>query len=205
MTKEYPKYLSASRLMDRWQIYPLDLHVLLIEEGLTAYQISKNRISRFEWPEKEPIDISEVAGRLLLKREDAISIHDRYEFHPFRKAGGRRKEPAPKLVKMIKDVSPELEKLYSEIKKIGFSGRETVTSEHYRDVTMKTFTENRGNFKLIKESYLSDWSLYSFRPGQGKMDFIGKILRRIAQDYNLDSGNYQSLYQIYISTKRLEK
>jgi hypothetical protein len=107
---------------------------------------------------------------------------------------------------MINDARPEIEKLYRAIKRIGFSDRKKGTSEQYKDAAIEFFRENRSDFKLVEESYLSDPLLYSFRGGQEKGCFIGKLLQKIAQEDDLGINNYQKLYIFYLKlTKRLKK
>jgi len=202
--------------MDNWKLYPLELYALIITTpDLTAYQISDgSNITPFVPAATEDIDIEIIVPELLFKCEDVFDVKNRYEFNPLNTDDGKatnantvtdKKEISQEIHKMLNDAGPEVEKLYTAIKKIGFSGKKTVTAVQYRDAVMKCFRGNRKNFNMIIESYLSDWNLYSFRPGQGKMDFIGKILLEIARDRNLGIGNFQKIYQMYLSTKRLKK
>ena len=105
---------------------------------------------------------------------------------------------------MINNARPEVEKLYRAVKRIRLSGRKQGTCEQYRDAALEFFRENSGDFKLVEESYLSYRLLYSFRDGQEKGDFIGKLLQQIAHEDDLGIDNYQELYKIYKSTKRLQ-
>jgi hypothetical protein len=114
-----------------------------------------------------------------------------------------KKNSLKTVIKMINDASPEVERLYKSVKKIGFSGRNQTTDEHYKNAAIKCFRENRKAFTVVHENYLSDWSLYTFRDGQQKGDFVGRLLQAIANDLDLGIVNYQELYKIYKSTKRL--
>jgi DNA helicase HerA-like ATPase len=147
--------------------------------------------------------------------EDIIDVENRYELNPLNTDDGEpteanatndRKTISPEMEKMINDARPEVEKLYRPIKRIGFSGRKKGTDEQYKDAAIEFFRENRSDFKLVKEEYLYDGILYSFRPrpGQEKGCFIGKLLQKIAHEADLGIDNYQELYQIYKSTKRLQ-
>ena len=112
------------------------------------------------------------------------------------------KKISPEIEKMINNACPEVEKLYEPIKRIGFSGRKQGTYKQYRDAALEFFRENSGDFKLVKEKHLYGGSLYSFRAGQGKEGFIGKLLQKIANDLDLDIDNYQELYKIYLKANK---
>lgn len=204
-------YISANLLMDKWKVYPLDLYTLIIATpDLPAYKITNSaEITRFIPPAKEKIDIEKIVQGLLFKRKDISDIENKYDFDPDKRVttGTRAdsKNFSPEVINMINNARPEVEKLYAAIKRIGFSGRKHNNSECYKEAVTKCFNDNRNDFKLVKESHLTDWSLYTFRGGQEKGDFIGKLLQKISNDLNLNIDNYQELYKIYKSTKRLKK
>jgi len=212
MKKISPTYLSANLLMNKWKVYPLDLYAHIITTSdLTAYQITGGtKITRFVPQAKENIDVEKIVQGLLFKLQDITRIENKYDFGPLKKGSGQttgartdtKKTASKAVIKMIRGVGPEAERLYAAIKGIGFSGRETGTAEKYKDAAINFFHENRKEFKLVKESYLSGRSLYTFRDGHQKGDFIGRLFQMIANDLDLDVDNYQQLYKIYRSSTK---
>jgi hypothetical protein len=197
-------YVSANLLMERWKVYPLDIYVLIITSDFPAYQLTGSKdITTFIPPSEDNVYAEKLVEELLFKPEDVVDIENRYDLGPLNtdKKSKDKKKTSPEIINMADDAGQEVERLYTAIKKIGFSGREQATAEEYKDAVTKFYRENKSEFKLIKESYLSDWSLYSFRDGHQKGDFIGKLLQKVANENNYDIDNYQKLYKIYKSTK----
>ena len=200
-------------MMDKWKVYPLDLYSFIITASeLPAYKVTGGtNITPFVPATTEDIDVEIIVPGLLFKREDIIDVENRYGFYPLNMDDGKAtnantkndgKKNSPEIEKMINKARPEVEKLYRAIKRIRLSGRKQGTCEQYRDAVLEFFRENSGDFKLVKESYLSDWNLYSFRSGQAKGDFIGKLLQQIAHEDDLGIDNYQELYKIYLKATK---
>ena len=201
--------------MHNWNLYPRELYALIITTpDFPAYQITGGtKIKRFIPLTQVEIEVEKIVPSLLFKHQDIIQIEKKYDFDPDKRASGdeidarsdTKKTSSNAVIKMINDASPEVERLYKSIKKIGFSGRKQTTDKHYKNAATKCFRENRKEFTVVHENYLSDWSLYTFRDGQQKGDFIGRLLQAIANDLDLGIVNYQELYKIYKSTKRLRQ
>ena len=211
MTKMPLTYLCSNTLMDNWQLYPLELYAFIITTpSLTAYQITGGtNITQFILPAKKDVDVEKIVQGLLFKHQDIINIENKNELDPLKKGSedttgarvDRKKTVSKAIIRMINAAGPEVEKLYAAIKRIGFSGRETATYKQYKEASINFFHENREEFKLVKEGYLTEGSLYTFREGHQKGDFIGKLLQKISNDLDLCFDNYQELYKIYRSTK----
>ena len=201
---------SIIQIMKIKIINPLDLYAL---PNLVAYKVTGPKITPFVPAATEDIGVEKIVPGLLFKCEDIFDVENRYGFYPLNMDDGKAthantkndgKKNSPEIEKMINNARPEVEKLYRAVKRIRLSGRKQGTCEQYRDAALEFFRENSGDFKLVKESYLPDWNLYSFRPGKAKDDFIGKLLLIIAKELKLGINNYQELYKIYKSTKRLQ-
>jgi hypothetical protein len=201
-------------VMHNWKLYPRELYALIITTpDFPAYQITGGtKIKRFVPPTQVEIEVEKIVPSLLFKHQDIVHIENKHDLDSNKEAdddvigvrADTKKHSSKTVIKMINDASPEVERLYKAIKKIGFSGRKKVTHKQYKDAALGLFRECRNEFKLVKESYLSGPSLYTFRCGQQKGDFIGKLLLAIANDLALGINNYQELYKIYKSTKRLQ-
>lgn len=202
MEKMQLPYISANLLMDRWNVYPLDIYMLIITADFPAYQLTGTKeITTFRPPNEDNICTEKIVKELLFKHEDIREIEKQYDLSNNKKPDKAKAIDNPEIIKMIKDAEPEIKRLYEQIKNIGFSGRRQIAVEQYKDAVTNFYRENRSEFKLIKDNFLSDWSIYSFRYGHQKGDFFGKLFQKVANDNKWDIDNYQRLYKIYKSTK----
>jgi len=101
-----------------------------------------------------------------------------------------------KLTWMFKLVSNEVEKLYEAIKKNCRPFR-NAEIEQIRKAVLEEFSQNVNYFDEIKSYYLEDSDLYILTDRQEKRDFIGRLLKRIADDWALGITNWQALYKEY--------
>jgi len=197
--------------MNRWKLYPLELFALLITSSeLPAYKITDDlKISKFKAFSPQNTDVEKIISGLLFKGEDILAAENKNLFDHLNSNDGKltvgKKEISSEILNMLTSAGPEVEKIYAAIKKLGFAGRKEVTTDQYMDAAIKYFRLNKKEFALVKKAHLLNRDLYSFRDGHAKDDFIGKLLQKIANDLDLDINNYQEIYQIYKSTKRLRK
>jgi hypothetical protein len=97
-------------------------------------------------------------------------------------------------------VRPEIELLYSAIKAVGFSGRSVNANEAgWEDAALACFDKNKDKFHFIRREHLEDIDLYIFSDSQQKRDFVGRLLRKVAEDQGLEMRNVQNNYKLYKS------
>jgi hypothetical protein len=95
-----------------------------------------------------------------------------------------KKKVHPVIVPVLKTALPEIEKVYSAIKQVGFTYR--VGEADWRQAALDCFDNNKQGFRAIKREYLKDTSLYeSLRGGKEREDFIGGMLQKIINDLSL--------------------
>lgn len=103
---------------------------------------------------------------------------------------------SPKVIELLKKVRPEIESIFAEIKKVGFTSQ-VIDEKEWMKAALNQFDNN--NFEYIKREYLEDKQIYFFSGGQEKRDFIGKVLKEIIKKNGLGTFGYQLLYNIYKS------
>lgn len=78
---------------------------------------------------------------------------------------------------------PEIEELYTAIKKVGLKdymvkGTDK-TIERWRDAVLARYDDSKKGFQAIHREDLQELDLYQFRPGKEKEDFKVKLLQNI--------------------------
>lgn len=96
--------------------------------------------------------------------------------------------PSPEVIKILLEAEPEIDEIYSSIKKVGFSGRLVNGPEKWRKAALERYDDSRHGFNYIKREFLEDGDLYDFAPGQERRDFYGKLFTKIIKSMGL--GNY---------------
>lgn len=105
---------------------------------------------------------------------------------------------SPKVIELLKKVRPEIESLYAEIKKVGFTSQ-VIDDKEWKKAALNQFDNNKFEYIYIKREYLEDKQIYFFSGGQERRDFIGKVLQKIIQKNGLGTFGYQLLYNTYKS------
>jgi hypothetical protein len=89
---------------------------------------------------------------------------------------------------IFESVKPEIEKIYSAIKKVGFSARQHRTAKDYMNAALRCFDNSNNEFEAIKREYLEDDELFFFGNEQQRRTFEAKILNKIFKDIMKDLG-----------------
>jgi hypothetical protein len=91
-----------------------------------------------------------------------------------------RKKVHPAIVPVLKAALPEIEQIYSAIRKVGFTFR--VGEADWQQAALDCFDNSKQDFVAVRRKYLEDISLYAFRGGHEKDDFMGGMLKKIMKD-----------------------
>ena len=110
-------YRSAITVMHNWKLNPLELYAFIITTpDFPAYIITGGtNITPFIPPAKGDIVVEKIVPSLLFKHKDIIRIENQCELDSDKgdttglKAD--RNKTSPKILKMINDVGPEVERL----------------------------------------------------------------------------------------------
>jgi len=120
-----------------------------------------------------------------------------------RKDEGENSKPPElqsEVVDLLKKARPEIELIYSAMKKdVGFSGQIPDLETKLKEKAKEVFDEKKENFKFIKPEYLDDQKLYIVDPGQPRRDFIGLLLKKIVRKETGITIGGQKLYSTYIN------
>lgn len=102
---------------------------------------------------------------------------------------------------MMKFIKPEIKRIFSAIKKVGFSGRLNDAETNWREAALTAYGDSKKGFRFLRREYLEDKELYFFTGGQGKRDFESKLYRKIIA--GLEFGNYggQRLWKLFQKIK----
>jgi hypothetical protein len=117
------------------------------------------------------------------------------------------KQLSPELRPLMQEAIPEIEEIYSAIKKVGFSERrndrqeEWDPQEEWQKAAEKSFDESETQFKYVKREFLEDDRLYDLNVSQQRRDFEGALLRKIVRDRGLGDHGAQRLREIYQKVK----
>jgi hypothetical protein len=105
-----------------------------------------------------------------------------------------------KIEDLIRRIRPEIELIYTEIKKIPdiTAGADKL----WKKAVLKKWKENKNKMKLLKQAYLEDDKLYAVYGSNKKRDFVGKVLQKIVEDQGLGSIGVQNLFKKYTSIRK---
>ncbi len=98
---------------------------------------------------------------------------------------------------LMVSVKPEIEKIYSAIKSIGFSSRLFDAERKWKGAALEAFDDSIKGFEAIKREYLEDDDLYFLTGGKERRDFEGKMLQKIIKDCGLGKYGLNTLRDIY--------
>jgi hypothetical protein len=102
-----------------------------------------------------------------------------------------------KIIKIVKAVKPELERVYFAIREGGLFLQEPGVEDRCQKAAIKLIQKKRSDFTILTEDDLSEKNVYVFNDGQEKRDIIGKILQRIVLRVGSRSIGYQRLFRLY--------
>lgn len=105
----------------------------------------------------------------------------------------------PELMKVIKEVKPEMEFLYNELQElVGFRYDNNPDREKRLQEEAESMLANSKNkFAYLKKEYFKDKKIYSTDPKQTPRDFIGPLLKKIVKDQTGKRIGGHTLYKIY--------
>jgi hypothetical protein len=83
-----------------------------------------------------------------------------------------------KVDRILKEAGAEISVIYDAIKQLGLSAPQ----EKLQMEALARFRDDDVNFKLIKQGYLEDISLYAVNPGHEKRDFWGALFKKIIKE-----------------------
>jgi len=98
---------------------------------------------------------------------------------------------------LMRLVKPEIEKIYSAIKSIGFSGYLVDAKKKWKMAALEAFDDSKKGFETIKREYLEDDDLYDLTTGKERRDFEGRMLQKIFEDCGLGKYGLNKLRDIY--------
>jgi hypothetical protein len=116
-------------------------------------------------------------------------------------------ESSFKLNHIIENAKPEIERIYSAMKKeVGFSRRSILEDQKQalRKAALKYFDEKRKAFFCLKRKHLEGIS-YQFETNQHKRDFENRIMLKIVMDQGFSNLFAKSLRQILREVKVVSK
>jgi hypothetical protein len=98
---------------------------------------------------------------------------------------------------MLKELQPEIESLYLEIKKT----KDTIAGADkiWEKAVLEKFTEEAEHFKIVKRHHLEYNNIYALSGTNIKRDFVGRLLQHILQSDYIDPPGVKSLYRKYIN------
>jgi hypothetical protein len=97
----------------------------------------------------------------------------------------------------IEEAMPEIQDIFSAIKRIGFSGRLPEPEIAWKEAALKRFDDSKKGYESIKREFLEDDDIYRFTGGQEKRDFEAKLLLKIIRDRDLGNYGEQKLREFY--------
>ena len=98
---------------------------------------------------------------------------------------------------VFKSIKPEIEKIFSAIKQIGFSGRLIDEERKWQEAALNGYDDSRKGFHAIKREYLEDKKIYEFTIGQERRSFERGILKKIMDDTPLGKYGSDVLREVY--------
>jgi hypothetical protein len=103
----------------------------------------------------------------------------------------------PEVEDLIAKAIPEIERILSAMRSVGFSRkyynqREEQIEDKWKDEALDCFDDNKEEFSLIKREYLEDdlGLFYSLAKTQEPRDFRGILLQKIIQDHSPKTRKY---------------
>jgi hypothetical protein len=109
--------------------------------------------------------------------------------------------PSPEIKNVVLEAEPEIDEIYSSVKKVGFSGRLVKGPEKWREAALERYDDSSHGFNLIIREYLEDMDLYEFASGQERRDFYGRLLNKIIRGRGLENYGAQRLYRLLKNKK----
>jgi hypothetical protein len=167
------------------EINKLNEKIAILEQELNPAAITWRNYKLTD-SEEETVKIINLLVGSLYKSEDVTAVKNSIVI-----------QRDSKIIKIIKAVKPELESVYSAIRKVGFSSKLQKREEIHKKAALNRFKQKRSAFKILTETDLTDEEVYIFADGQAKRDFIGKMLKRIVLRYGFRPDGYQRLFRLY--------
>lgn len=154
------------------------------------------------YPEEKPQEVIDKILELVFLESEVVSFLD-----PEKEKQEDKLQPNQKLLEYDKKVRnlflkiiPEIELIYSEIKKIS-------DKKNYADILMKEavlnkFDQNKEKFKIIKRAYLNFDEIYRIYGSNKKRDFIGGLLQKIMEGEEINTMGIKRTYDTYKEVRR---
>lgn len=146
----------------------------------------------FQEPEAswEMEELLDEFKNVLFKRDEAEKFIKNFDLH------FKPEDVEDKITWMFILVSEEVERLYTAIKK-KCRPLKDAEPKQIREAVLEEFSQNVNFFDHTQSDYLKDKDLYILTYKQEKRDFIGRLLKKIADDWGLGITNWQALYTEY--------
>ena len=210
-----PKFITGTLLMKRWDMNESEVLQVIEELGLQEYQAESPGFSPYNENEQRgflsavrPMDWRYFKRSDILKSEKkggrgkigVEGVENSFDLRQPTARGEDTKEiPAQEITSIMKNAKPEIERIYSSIKRVGFSARKHISDEEWRAPALRSFDEHENAFEYVKREYLEDINVYALSPGKEKRDFYGRILQKIISGTGVGNFSRQSLLNLYKS------
>jgi len=101
-----------------------------------------------------------------------------------------------KYLDLMEKALPEVQKIYSAIGIIGFSGRDVGADEKWKKAALNRLNDSKKSFKYVKLELLESKDLYELSVSKERRDFQGTLLKKIFYDHDLKDFGAQDLYNL---------
>jgi hypothetical protein len=106
-----------------------------------------------------------------------------------------KKAITPDILELMQKSVHEIDRIYSAMKRVGFSSKITDLENELQAAAIKQFNVKPDRFSYIKEIFLEDTVIYELTIGQPKRYFYGNMFRLIVEDQGLGKHGGQKLYK----------
>ena len=211
-----PEFISGTLLMKRWDMNESEVLQVIEELGLQEYEAEGSgsfspyyeneqrgflsAVRPMDWRYLKRSDIlksEKKDGRGKIRAEGVENSFDLSQ--PAARGEDTKEPPAQEITSIMKKAKPEIERIYSSIKSVGFSGQKGFADKDWKEAALRCFDESEKPFKCVKREYLENIGLYAFSGGQEKRDFNKGILKKIMKGSGLGDFSEQLLGDLFKS------